>query len=161
MSVEVALEDHPLVRECSYCARTHGELVDDTDGGWMHDDPADCLAGGELRIAGMLVDPVALAGETPGPWQETLARRARETRWSALADAEMLAAGSGHITRSDVDEATARAIAAALTQIVERRDRSVAHAEGLPPSRRRGVFSLASVRADRDDAAEALARWMR
>lgn len=160
MSVEVTLADHPLVRECSYCARTHGELVDDTDGGWMHADPADCLVT-ELRIAGMLVDPMAFAGAAPDPWQETLARRARDARWSALADAEMLAAGADHIGRAEVDEATALAIAEALTSIVERRDRSVAHAEGLPPSRQRGVFSLASVRADRDDAAEALARWMR
>lgn len=159
MSVEVTLADAPAARECSYCARSHGALVDDGEGGWMHADPADCRVV-EVRIAGMSVDAVALAGETPEPHRVTRERWARDRRFSALADAELLAAGERHITRADVDAPTAEAIATALATIVTRRDRAVAHAEGLPPSRQRGVFALASVRADRDAAAEALARWV-
>ena len=67
------------------------------------------------------------------------ARRARDARFAALAEAVLLAAGRRHITRADVDAPTAEAIATELAAIATRRDRAVAHAEGLPPSRRRGV----------------------
>lgn len=159
MSVEVLLEDHPGVRECSYCTRTHGALVVDGDGGWMHDDPADCRVV-EVRVAAIVADPVELAGDQVEHLSITRARWARDQRFSALADAELLAAGERHITRADVDAPTVEAIATALAAIVTRRDRAVAHAEGLPPSRQRGVFALASVRADRNLAVAALTEWV-
>lgn len=159
MSADVALEDHPLVRECSYCTRTHSTLVADGEGGWMHADPADCRVV-EVRVAGIVVDAVELAGAQPERWPVTRERWARDARFAALADAELLAAGEVHITRADVDAPTAEAIATALAAIVTRRDRAVAHVEALPPSRRRGVRALASVRADRDRAVAALTEWM-
>jgi hypothetical protein len=159
VSVEVALEEHPLVRECSYCTRTHSTLVTDGEGGWMHADPADCRVV-EVRVAGIVVDAVELAGAQPERWPVTRARWARDARFAALADAELLAAGEAHITRADVDAPTAEAIATALAAIVTRRDRLVARAEALPPSRQRGVYALASVRADRDLAVAALAGWV-
>lgn len=157
--MEVSLADHPLVRECSYCARTHGVMVTDGDGGWMHDDPADCRVV-EVRVAGIVADPVELAGAQVEHLSITRARWARDARFAALADAELLAAGERHITRADVDAPTAEAIATELAAIVTRRDRAVAHAEGLAPSRRRGVRTLASVRADRGRAVAALTEWM-
>lgn len=157
--MEVSLADHPLVRECSYCARHHGSMVNDGDGGWMHNDPADCRVV-EVRVAGIVADPVEFAGAQVEHLSITRARWARDARFSALADAELLAAGERHITRADVDAPTAEAIATELAAIVTRRDRTVAHAEGLPPSRQRGVFALASVRADRDRAVAALTEWM-
>jgi len=159
VSVEVALEEHPLVRECSYCTRTHSTLVTDGEGGWMHADPADCRVV-EVRVAGIVVDAVELAGAQVERWPVTRARWARDARFAALADAELLAAGEAHITRADVDAPTAEAIATALAAIVTRRDRAVAHVEALPPSRQRGVRDLASVRADRNLAVAALAGWV-
>ena len=159
MSCDVALADNPLVRECSYCARHHGTMVTDGEGGWMHDDPADCRIV-EVRVAGIVADPVELAGAQVEPWSVNRARWARDQRFAALADAELLAAGERHITRADVDAPTAEAIATALAAIVTRRDRAVARAEALPPSRQRGVYALASVRADRDLAVTALTEWV-
>lgn len=159
MSVEVTLEEHPLVRECSYCTRTHGAMTTDGEGGWMHADPADCRVV-EVRVAGTVVDAVELAGAQVERWSVTRARWARDQRFAALADAELLAAGERHITRADVDAETAEAIATALAAIVTRRDRAVAHVEALPPSRQRGVRTLASVRTDRDLAVAALAGWV-
>lgn len=159
MSCDVALEEHPLVRECSYCTRTHSTLVHDGEGGWMHADPADCRVV-DVRVAGIVADGVELAGAQVEHLSITRARWARDARLAALADAELLAAGERHITRADVDAPTAEAIATELAAIATRRDRAVAHAETLAPSRRRGVRTLTSVRADRDLAVAALTEWV-
>lgn len=61
MSVDVVLT---AARECSYCARG-GALIDDGEGGWMHADPAHCLAPETTRIAGVVVPLDALDAAAP------------------------------------------------------------------------------------------------
>lgn len=61
MSVDVVFD---AARECSYCSRG-GDLTDDGEGGWMHADPAHCLAPETTRIAGVVVPLATLEAAAP------------------------------------------------------------------------------------------------
>lgn len=145
MSVDVALP-LPTPAACSYCDRP-GDLIDDGDGGWMHADPADCRLEAPLRIAGEPVTAEALAAPPSK----------RDRHWSALADAELLAAGEAHVTPADVPLSHRRAVCRALREIVSRRLRVAAFT--VEHSRRPAEIEGAAVHAGL--AASALARWMR
>lgn len=146
MSVDVALP-LPAPAACSYCDRPGRSLIDDGDGGWMHADPADCRIEEPLRIAGEPVTAAALAA----------APSKRDRHWSALADAELLAAGEAHITPADVPLLHRRAVCRALRELVSRRLRVAAWT--AEHSRRPAEIEATAV--DAGVAAATLARWMR
>lgn len=87
--------DTAAARECSYCTRGGSSahpLVADGEGGWMHADPAHCLAVPSTRIGGV---DVALDALSTAPRETT-------PRIAARIDAALVLAGG---TGADLDPA--------------------------------------------------------
>lgn len=118
MSVDVAL---PTARECSYCARG-GALVDDGEGGWMHADPAHCLAPETARVAGVTI---ALDALTAAPTETSPTMQVQAIAALVLAGDDVDPAGE--------DERTRLAVCRTLrTEVARAHDRIARALRALP-----------------------------
>jgi len=121
MTVDVADLTLHAARECSYCGKGDGLLVDDGEGGWMHADGVGC-ARAAVTVAGLAVPLAAL--DTP---------LAVPTHERQVADLVALVLSGETPDPRDESEKVRRAISRALRAEVARAHERIARTlRGLP-----------------------------